>query len=229
MFLSAFAQKERKKMYINGMNVEKGSKEYFEQKAIKRQEKQDYRDYVRQITIEELTNKFDNICIKAGFLPLTTKDEKRYNVALDMYIKGCLNNDSGIVGKVIEILSCVPKSNKKKVARQGKSDFTIRVNNKLVPCERKTNGGRIDNIKTKYIVYSIDIDNSTGKCYIPPKVLKTETFINALYELNAVKTVRHNGIIDGSAIQVSNRKLWKWLENQLDFNRLEDYESNDII
>lgn len=181
------------------------------------------------LTIEQLTLEFDNLCTKAGFIPLTTKDIKRYFVALDMYIQGKLNRDDGIQGKVTEILSCVPKSNKKKVAKQGKVDFTIRVNNKLVPCERKTNGGRIDNIKTKYIVYSIDINNSTGKCYIPPKVLKTETFINALTELNAIKTVSHNGTVDGLAIQVSNRKLWKWLDNQLSFNRLENYDSNDII
>lgn len=181
------------------------------------------------LTIEQLTLEFDNICLKADFSPLTTKDIKRYFVALDMYIQGRSNGDDGIKGKVIEILSCVPKSNKKKVAKQGKADFTIRVNNKLVPCERKTNGGRIDNIKTKFIVYSIDIDNTTGKCYIPPKVLKTETFINILYELNAIKTVRHNGTVDGIAIQVSNRKLWKWLEMQLDFNRLENYNDYDII
>jgi len=181
------------------------------------------------LTTEQLTLEFDNICLKAGFLPLTTKDIKRYDIALNMYIQGCLNGDDGIQGKVIEILSCVPKSNKKKVAKQGKVDFTIRVNNKLVPCERKINGGRIDNIKTKYIVYSIDIDNSTGKCYIPPKVLKTETFLNALTELNAIKTVSHKGVVDGLAIQVSNRKLWAWLENQIDFYRLENYDSNDII
>ena len=58
---------------------------------------------------------------------------------------------------------------------------------------------------------------------------KTETFINVLYELNAVKTIRHNGIVDGLGIQVSNRKLWKWLESQTDFDRTKNYNLIDII
>lgn len=180
-------------------------------------------------TIDNLILEFDIICQKMNFNPMTTKDIKRYTNACQMYVQGRLNGDDGIKGKVIEVISCVPKSNKKRVAKQGKSDFTLRVDNKLVPCERKTNGGRIDGIKTKYIVYSIDINNSCGTCYIPPKVLKTETFINALYELKAVKTVRHNGVVDGLAIQVSNRKLWKWLESQNDFDRTKNYNSIDII
>lgn len=179
--------------------------------------------------IDNLILEFDEICEKMNFDALTTKDCVRYANACRMYVQGRLNGDDGIKGKVIEIISCVPKSNKKRVAKQGKNDFTIRIDGKLTPCERKTNGGRIDGIKTKYIVYSIDINNSSGTCYIPPKVIRTETFISTLYELKAVKTIRHNGVVDGIGIQVSNRKLWKWLASQNDFDRTTNYNSMDIL
>lgn len=191
--------------------------------------KSDFHLYTTEYLTDAFISEFFYIEETINFNPITTKDFKRENIALKMYVKGRFAGDDGIQGKIIEVLSCVPKSNKKTVAKQGKNDFTIRIDGKLTPCERKINGGRIDGIKTKYIVYSIDINNSLGTCYIPPKVIKTETFISTLYELKAVKTIRHNGTVDGVGIQVSNRKLWHWLASQIDFDRTKDYNSFDIL
>lgn len=191
--------------------------------------KEDFNLYTTEELTDTFISEFNYIEETVKFNPITKKDFHREYTALQMYVKGRFNGDDGIQGKVKEILSCVPKSNKKAVAKQGKNDFTIRIDNKLYPCECKTNGGRVDSIKTKFIVYSIDINNSSGTCYIAPKVIKTETFITALYELNAVKTVRHNGVIDGLAIQVSSRKLWQWLSSQVEFDRTKNYTSSEIL
>lgn len=159
----------------------------------------------------------------------TEKQINKYACIYTAYAKGVVNGDDGILGKTIEKLTRREKSNKIDVAKQGKVDATAKIDGRLTPIEVKTNGGRIDNIKTSYIVYSINIDNSTGKCDICQRIIKTSTFMTKLEELKAIKEVRHNGVVDGLAIQVSKRQLWAWLETMPLYDRTKEYFSDEIL
>lgn len=152
------------------------------------------------------------------------KAEKAWN----LYTRATLNGDSGAFGKAREILSRRPNSRKARVSGRNESDITFKLDGKLAKAECKTSGGRINDIKDKYIVYSLSVHNSTGDKDISARIIRSDVFIAKLYELNAVKTVRHNGVIDGLAIQPAKRALWAWLEEQLEFNREWDYYSEDF-
>ena len=126
---------------------------------------------------------------------LTQAQDRKYTAIYQAYLIGIKNGDDGIYGKTVEKLTRREKSHKVTVAKQGKVDATAKIDGKLIPIEVKTNGGRIDNIKTKYIVYSIRLDNSTGKCDICQRIIKVDTFMAKLKEFNAIKEVRHTELL----------------------------------
>lgn len=172
---------------------------------------------------------FNELLEKANFSIVSKYDEKKAQTAYNVYCLAYENNNSGAFGLAKEILTRREKSHKVNIARQGKTDATAKIDGRLVGVEVKTNGGRIDNIKEKYVVYSININNSTGKCDISHRIIKTDTFLTMLELLGATKTIRHNGIIDGIGIQVSKRALWAWLETMTEYDRTREYSSDEIL
>lgn len=178
-------------------------------------------------TKEEITEMLD-------FRAITTNDIKRLEKAYNHYVINLFNGNDGALGTLQEALKRRPRSNKWNGARSGQetapqADITAKIDGKLIAVESKTNGGRIDDIKDKYIVYSININNSTGKCYIAPRIMRTETFLNALACFNAVKVINKKGEFSGYGIQCSKRGLWKWLEQMPLYEREREYLSSEIF
>lgn len=110
-----------------------------------------------------------------------------------------------------------------KVALQGEKDTTIRfeVNGKIryIDGECKTNGGRVDTLldgsnKAPFVIYAMHLCNSTTKGKlreVPAVIIPTELFCTKLREFGALKEIRHNGKVDGIAIQPSNKAWYEWL------------------
>lgn len=170
----------------------------------------------------------EQFCGMANFTPRTPADYARLEKAYAFYTHGLENGNSGAFGGAFEILSRRPNSRKTTVARQGKTDASFRLDGRLVGLEVKTNGGRVDGIRERFICYSLSIHNSTGNKDISPRIMRTADFLDALERFGAVKEVRHGGKVDGLAIQPSNRKLWAWLEEQMEFSHDWDYYSEDF-
>ena len=155
-------------------------------------------------------------------------DRLKADKAWARYVSDVKNGNPGAQGNASEVLSRRPGSRKTRVSGVRESDISFRLDGRLVKAERKTSGGRIDDITLDFVVYSIDLKNSTGDKYISPRIMRTEDFLSALYSLGAVKKINKNGVLSGYGIQVSSRKLWAWLEDQLEFNREWDYYSEDF-
>lgn len=110
-----------------------------------------------------------------------------------------------------------------KIAGQGEKDTTIRfeVEGKIryYAGECKTNGGRVDTLlngtnRAPYVLYAMHLCNSTTKGKlreIPTVIIPTALFCAKLVEFGALKEVRHNGRVDGIAIQPSNKAWYEWL------------------
>lgn len=126
-------------------------------------------------------------------------------------------HDDGFFGRIEELHETKTKSRKIKVGTQGEKDITIciMVNGKkrYVPAEVKTNGGRIGNIRTAFVVYSVCVHNSLSDFEIAPTLWKTSDFLKMLFDCKAIKST--NGKNPELAIQVSSRKMWRALENHL--------------
>lgn len=163
-----------------------------------------------------------------AFVPKTKADHRRGEKAWEFYTTALKNGNPGGEGGASEILSRLPRSNKMTVARQDKVDCYFYLNGKRTACERKTNGGRVNGIKERFVAYSITLHNSTGSKVISPRIIRTDIFLAKLEEFNAIKAIRHNGEIDGYGVQVSNRKLWAWLEEQVEFHREWNYYTEDF-
>lgn len=168
-----------------------------------------------------------------NFEPQNTKELNRFNKAYNHYVLQVKAGNSGALGTLAESMKRRVNSSKwhgSKATQEGtpQADFTAKIDGKLTACESKINGGRLDDIKDKYIVYTLNIHNSIADKSITPRIMKTETFMNALYRFNAVKQVRHNGVVDGIAIQPSNRKLWAFLETMPEYDRTKEYSSDEI-
>lgn len=168
------------------------------------------------------------------FEATTTNDIKRLEKAYRHYIEGVLSGNDGAWGTLQEALKRRPHSNKWNGARSGQetapqADITAKIDGRLVSVESKTNGGRLDDIKDKYIVYSLNINNSTGCVNIEPRIMKTETFLAALNDLNAIKVINKGGEFSGYGIQCSKRGLWKWLEGMPIYDRTREYLSSEIF
>lgn len=110
-----------------------------------------------------------------------------------------------------------------KIAGAGEKDTTVRfeINGRIryLPAEVKTNGGRVDTLldgtnKAKFVIYAMRLCNSTtgGKLReVPQVIIPTPLFLAKLKEFNALKEVRHNGVVDGIAIQPSKKDWFEWL------------------
>ena len=162
-----------------------------------------------------------------NFIVNSEKDSIRLDKAWLMYVSNYRGD--GNYGCIAEMLTATTNSKKATISNAGKADCFIKyrcANGAVIPVtvERKTNGGRIKTIETdfskaenmngKYVVYSMDICNS-GTSYlhrhVDAVVIPKALFINKLIEFNAIKAVRHNGTIDGYAIQVTNKQFYLWL------------------
>lgn len=199
--------------------------------------------------------KKSNEILKA-FEVTTKHDEKRYNNALNLIrinIERIKHNepiDSGLYGKVKELLSHNAKSTITRVRPQGKSDSFILVDGKHKPLEVKTNGGRIEALfkmnsrsrSTNYIRYTLDFTVKAGKprkdgtCkpaehrYFDGVMLISE-FMNIIESTKAYKTICHNSSDIERAIQCDSKKLYNALlnSNHVPYKADFDYMTEDFI
>lgn len=166
----------------------------------------------------------------------TSYDEKRKAQAIELLqvnIKRAKANepiDSGLYGKIKELLSHNTKSTITRVRAQGKADSFINVDGKRKPLEVKTNGGRVENLftmserakATNYIRYTLDFTVKAGK---PRKdgsckpeehryfdgVMTVKTFVEILETTKAYKIIGHNESDKERAVQSDSKKLYKAL------------------
>lgn len=186
----------------------------------------------------------------------TSYDERRKTKAIELLqlnIERVKRNepiDSGLYGKVKELLSHSTRSTITRVRAQGKTDSFIKVDGKNRPLEVKTNGGRVESLftmsdrakATNYIRYTLDFTVKAGK---PKKdgtckpaehryfdgVMTIKTFIEILESTKAYKVIGHNESDKERAVQSDSKKLYKALlesnavEYVADFNyTAEDFE-----
>lgn len=191
-----------------------------------------------------------------SFEPLNSNDEKRLAKAVDLLtidiqrLKDGVPTDSGLYGKVDELLNhdcfstCYrPRSNKY-------HDIDPWIDGERVKAENKTNGGRIEKLfrmrdkHNRFIVYTIDFITPTrtkkdgskagGEYRHICKIMRVDTFIALLESVNAIKVIKHSGydINDAErAVQHDSKKLYLALKNgnYTDFNPNTNYNSADII
>ena len=192
-------------------------------------------------------NEIDN------FISMNGKDNKRVSLAKMLYNKNVerYNNnepiDSGLYGKVKELLSHDEKSTIFRVQAQGKNDAYIIVNGKRRPLEVKTNGGRIESLyglkakDTRYISYTLDVMIKAGK---PRKdgtckpaehryvnaLMTVAQFLELVESVNAIKVIGHNDSDREVAVQSDSKKLYKALVegNYLEYFRDWEYFTEDF-
>ena len=166
----------------------------------------------------------------------TSYDEKRKTKAVELLqlnierVKANEPIDSGLYGKVKELLSHNTRSTITRVRAQGKADSFISVDGKRKPLEVKTNGGRVENLftmserakATNYIRYTLDFTVKAGK---PRKdgtckpeehryfdgVMTVKTFVEILETTKAYKIIGHNESDKERAVQSDSKKLYKAL------------------
>lgn len=175
-----------------------------------------------------------------------TIKERRYTA-----IQYELNNttNQGARGRAFELMCAREKSRKVAVAKQGKTDVSVRVvvngKAKYLPAECKTNGGRVNDLldgsnKSRFVIYKLDFvqkHKASKKAEAwdeirstPALLIPTALFTAMLIDCNAVKEVKHGGIVDGIAIQPSSKRMFERLvayaENYPDmvFSTATDYE-----
>lgn len=174
----------------------------------------------------------EELCDVFGFYPATKADFLRLDIAYENYKREYEAGNDGAFGRVAEPLTRRPNSRKANVAKQNRNDITAKIDGKLVPCERKTNGGRIRgteyDMTGTYVVYSMNVHNSTCDADISARICRKSTFLEKLVEFNAIKEVRHNGVVDGLAIQPSNKRFRAWLETLIEYERECEYSSEEI-
>lgn len=159
------------------------------------------------------------------------------------------DRDDGRFGRAFELSCARALSNKTAVSKQGVTDVSVKFKTekgyRYVPCECKTNGGRIDDLingtnKSRYVVYMMDTTQKHKATKQRPEwveirklespvIIRTEVFLDALKRFNAIKEVRHGGKVDGLAIQVSSKKLYEWLlDYPVVFDRNAVYSVDDF-
>ena len=190
------------------------------------------------------------------FQPKNSNDEKRKRKAIEMLtidiqrLKDGVPTDSGLYGKVDELLNhdsfstCFkPRSNKY-------HDIDPWINGERVKAENKTNGGRIEKLyrmkdkHNRFIVYTIDYivpirfkkdgTPSGGEYRHVSKIMRVDTFLNLIESVNAIKVIQHSGydVNDAErAVQGDSKKLYKALKNggYTDFNPNKNYSDYEII
>ena len=156
-------------------------------------------------------------------------------------------NDSGLAGKVAEILSHDSDSTITRVQKQGATDVYIIMDGTRTKCEYKTNGGRIESLyrlrkpESSYIVYELDFtpadrtrkDGSIvkGQRRYVKKLMRVSDFLSIIEDTKAVKITSHKGQNDAErAVQCSSKKLYEALINGnfVDYDRNKTYLSDRI-
>jgi hypothetical protein len=181
-----------------------------------------------------------------------TKYERIRIAKAEIYLENTA--DSGRFGRAFELECARPASRKSTVSKQGKTDVSVKIlrNGKAcyIPCECKTNGGRIDDLlsgenKSSFIIYRLEFvqKHKASKSkpewnevrQIPATLIPTALFLQMLKECNAIKEVAHNGIVDGLAIQPSSKKMFErltaYIENYGEsvlFNNTKAYEDWEL-
>lgn len=141
------------------------------------------------------------------------------------YYRSRIGINPGAVGCIEELLSVSANSRKVSVSGVNEVDIYVHINSKKanVPAERKTNGGRIENLRKanapKFVVYSMHFvqKHKAGKTTeawdelreIDPVLIPTTVFLAALDRFGATKST--NGKNPEEAIQVSSKKFFEWL------------------
>ena len=141
--------------------------------------------------------------------------------------------DCGRYGRAFELQCARAKSHKQGVSEQNEIDVHVKFiseNGKAyyVPCEVKTNGGRVDELlngsKAKYVIYDLHFvqkHKATKKhdAYDEyrdleqPVIIPKALFLAKLIEFNAIKAINRNGELDGYGIQASSKKWFEWLSD----------------
>lgn len=171
-------------------------------------------------------------------MTINERNIAKYTAIRQTAIANELSNTAncGARGRAFELMCARSASHKTCVAKQGKTDVSVRVivNGKVkyLPAECKTNGGRVNDLidgsnKSRFVIYKLDFTQkhkaskkaeaweeirSTSALIIP-----TDLFVAMLIDCNAIKEVRHNGEVDGIAIQPSSKRMYE---------RLKLYEKN---
>lgn len=140
------------------------------------------------------------------------------------------NADDGRFGRAFELTCARTNSHKTCVSKQGQVDISVKFIDgngkvKYIPCEAKTNGGRVDELlngsKAKYVIYRLEFvqkhkASKTREAWdevrmVEPVIIPKALFLAKLKEFNAIKIINRNGEFDGYGIQVSSKKWYEWL------------------
>lgn len=153
--------------------------------------------------------------------------------------------DCGRYGRAFELQCARAKSHKKGVAEQNETDVFVKFISEsgkpyYVPCEAKTNGGRVDELlngsKAQYVIYDLHFvqkhkASKKHEAYDErrdleqPVIIPKALFLAKLVEFNAIKAINRNGELDGYGIQVSSKKWFEWLsEYPVKFDNESAYE-----
>ena len=204
-------------------------------------------------TIDDVFNVISNAQAQAldaviAYNPTTTTDCRRLISACDIVIADLHRTiagvpcDSGVAGKVKELLRRDADSRLTRVQAQGKNDAYIVIDGKRYPLEVKTNGGRIQalyrvkNPDTRFIVYELDFRTKPGKprkdgtCKPAEhrqacKVMTVRAFIELIESTKAYKTIGHNDSDREVAVQADSKKLYQALTTggYIDYDREATY------
>lgn len=175
-------------------------------------------------------------------------DKARKLIELDL-MRSQLNlpTDSGLAGKVAEILGHDSDSTITRVQKQGATDLYVIIDGKRTKCEYKTNGGRIESLyrirkpEASYIVYELDFTPAPRKLKdgtivyserrYAKKLMTVADFLSIIEDTKAVKVASHKGQCDAErAVQCSSKKLYNALINGnfTDYDRNKTYLSDRI-
>lgn len=200
-----------------------------------------------QIATAQLINDYEVI---------TDYDAKRLEVAKELLRRDAqrtlngFNADSGLYGKVFELLMRKPNSTVTWVQGQNKSDYITHINGTTTHCEVKTNCGRIgdfyksDKSNSKYVIYSMcmekvakherkDGTRDIKRWYIEPIIMRMNDFLNILETTKAVKYIWHDNTIKSDREEAIKQWYTPFYEaliafNATPYNRLGNYKASDI-
>lgn len=158
--------------------------------------------------------------------------------------------DDGRFGRAFELECARKNSRKTSVSKQGQIDIHVKFVDSdgkvyYVPCEAKTNGGRIDELlngsKAQYVVYDLHFvqkHKETKKHDAweehrdleQPVIIPKALFLAKLIEFNAIKAINRNGEFDGYGIQASSKKWFDWLSDYpVRFDNENAYEAWEFV
>ena len=184
-------------------------------------------------------------------------DAKRLEVATELLRRDVvrttvngLNADSGLFGKVFELLMRKPNSKVTWVQAQGKSDYITNINGTFTHVEVKTNFGRIGNfykfkaLDTRYIVYGLCAENvakymkkdgtrTVTQWEIEPIIMRLSDFLRIAEKTDAIKYIEHKDAIKPdreAAIKQWYTPFYEALKafDATPYNRLGNYKASDI-